>query len=181
MHLRRRSAPRLTRRRIVAAALLPLSGAAAAHQLRPWPPKRPAPPLKLPDLEGRVWDLALLRDRPLVLNFWASWCEPCRAEMPSLQLLAQRHEADGLQVLAVNAQEHERTVRRFVEQMAFDLPVLLDREGRVTESWTPKVFPTTVLVAAGGRPTLQVLGEVDWAGAEARGWIAALLKGASSR
>ncbi|MBI5257289.1 MAG: TlpA family protein disulfide reductase [Burkholderiales bacterium] len=162
-------------RRTVLPALVAWAVPAAAHQLREWPRHRPAPPLRLPDLEGRPHDIAALRDHPLVLNFWASWCEPCRAEMPSLALMAQRHEAEGLRVLTINYQEPERAVRAFLEQLGTDLPVLMDRDGSVTSAWTSRLFPTTVLVARGGRPQRQVLGEVDWGSAEARGWITTLL------
>ena len=82
-------------------------GARAAHVTRPWPAERPTPGLELIDLGGRVWSLAALKGRPVLLNFWASWCEPCRVEMPSLERLAAKHGRTKLVVLTVNYQEPE--------------------------------------------------------------------------
>ncbi|HEU5295968.1 MAG TPA: TlpA disulfide reductase family protein [Burkholderiaceae bacterium] len=168
-------------RRVLLGAALGLATGARAHQLRPWQSTTPAPPLSLSDLDGRTWDLPALRGRAVVLNFWATWCEPCREEMPSLQALAKRHHADPMVVLTVNYQESEPGIRRFLERVPLALPVLLDRDGAATKAWTPRVFPTTVLIDRSGRPQHQVVGAVDWAGDEARRWVAELLASAPQR
>jgi thiol-disulfide isomerase/thioredoxin len=168
-------------RRCVLLAALALAGGARAHQLRPWSGTQSAPPLALPDLQGKVWDLPALRGRVVLLNFWATWCEPCREEMPSLQALAKRHEADPVVVLTVNYREAEAGIRRFLEQVPLALPVLLDADGAATKAWTPRVFPTTVLIDRSGQPRHQVVGAVDWNGDEARHWMQELLASASTR
>ncbi len=155
------------------------SGARAAYQVRPW--SGAVPPLMLHDLHGKPWDLAALHGRPVLLNFWATWCEPCREEMPSLQALARRHDSDALAVLMVNYRESESTIRRFLERTPLALPVLLDRDGSAARAWTSRVFPTTVLIDRSGRPRHQVVGAVDWAGDDARQWPRELLPGASVR
>jgi thiol-disulfide isomerase/thioredoxin len=162
-------------RRALLAALATLALPARAAQVSAWPAGKPAPALRLADLDGRTWDLAALRGQPVVLNFWASWCEPCREEMPSLELMAERHRADKLQVLTINYQEGERAIRGFLDRQPMDLPVLLDRDGQTTATWTPRLFPSSVLVAADGRPQRRVLGATDWGSAEARGWLRALI------
>ncbi len=161
---------RLTRRDLlVAGAAFALAGnARAAYQVRPWPADRTVPRLELNDLGGKPWSLAAQRGRVVVLNFWATWCEPCRAEMPSLELMAQRLERDGVVVVAVNYQEAIPTIRRFLEAQPVTLPILLDRNGEAAGAWTPRVFPSTVLVDRAGQPRLTVLGEMDWTGSAAR-------------
>ena len=159
---------------IAAGVLCPLP-ARAAHVVRPWPAGKAAPALSLVDLDGKVWSLAALKGRPVLLNFWASWCEPCRAEMPSLELLATRHEKAGLVVLSVNYQEAPEKIRRFLQTLPFSLPILLDGEGDAAAAWTPRVFPTTVLVDRGGVPRQSVIGELDWMADAARALVDPLL------
>jgi thiol-disulfide isomerase/thioredoxin len=157
-------------------AVLALPGLArAAHMVRPWPADRPAPALGLSDLDGKTWNLADIKGRPVLLNFWATWCGPCRAEMPSLELLATRFEAAGLVVLSVNYKEPVATIRRFLEALPFTLPILLDRDGDVASAWTPRMFPTTVLIDRSGAPRSSVIGELDWMGGDARALVEPLL------
>jgi len=151
------------------------SRAQAAHVVRPWPEGKAAPALSLADLDGKMWNLAALKGQVVALNFWATWCEPCRAEMPSLELLAAQHERDGLTILAVNYKESLPTVKRFLETLPFSLPILLDRDGNATGDWTPRIFPTTVLIDRAGVPRLSVLGELEWNGPVARELVAPLL------
>lgn len=149
--------------------------ARAAHVVRPWPVDKPTPGLALTDLDGKTWTLAALQGKVVVLNFWASWCEPCRAEMPSLERLAARHARDALIVLAVNYLEAPTVIKGFLALQPVSLPILLDLEGDACAAWTPRVFPTTVLVDRSGTPRTQVLGELDWLSAEARALIGPML------
>ncbi len=163
-----------------AAGLLavPALGQAAATEpeRRPWPARQPLPPLNLDGLDGQPWRLADQRGRPVVVNFWASWCEPCRSEMPTLELLASRHEREGLVIVAVNFKEGAGTIRRFVEQTAFSLPVLRDPDGLAAKAWGARMFPTTVGIGRDGRPRWTVRGEADWLAAPTRAWVAELLR-----
>lgn len=153
---------------------LPLP-ALASHEVRPWPAGRPAPTLAMTDLDGKVWTLADLKGRAVLLNFWATWCEPCRAEMPSLELLAQRHEREGLVVLAVNFKEPRSAVERFLRATPFDLPVVVDADGSAASAWGVRVLPSTVLIDRLARPRGVVLGELNWAGSVARSLVEPLL------
>jgi len=134
------------------------------------------PPLQAVDTQGKTWRLDELKGRAVLLNFWASWCEPCRAEMPTLQQVADLYGAEKLLVLAINFKEHPARAIQFAASTGMSVPVLLDPQGLTAKAWGVKVFPTTVLVDRRGRPYRRVQGEADWTGAAAAKWIEDLLK-----
>jgi thiol-disulfide isomerase/thioredoxin len=160
---------------LAAAAVAAVLPASADALRRPWPKSQPTPTLALPGFEGPSWSLAEAKGRPVLLNFWASWCEPCRAEMPSLELLAQRHEADGLLVMAINQRETDASIHRFLQAMPISLPILSDTDGTASRRFGVRIFPTSVLIARDGRAVFSVIGELDWTGTQARQWIASVL------
>lgn len=172
---------RTSRRQCLAGATLGALGLAwpplvrAAHVLRPWPADKPVPPLALTDMAGKGWTLGALRGRAVMLNFWATWCEPCRAEMPSLERLAGRERDAGLTVLTVNYKEEVAAIRHFLSGVPIGLPILLDSDGEAAGAWTPRVFPSTVLIDRAGVPRQTVIGELDWSGGEARALVDRLL------
>ena len=172
-----RTAGSLSRRGSLALAALglPSLALAAGPLQRAWPRGRATPALELASLDGTRWRLADLRGRVVALNFWASWCEPCRAEMPSLELLAQSAAPQGLEVVAVNYRESAAAIARFVERDALGLPVLRDADGSAARAFGVGVFPTTVLVDRSGRAAFSVVGEADWQAGPARRWVADLL------
>jgi thiol-disulfide isomerase/thioredoxin len=147
---------------------LPWRFAAAGHAVRAWPSGRPVPPLDVVDLAGKPWRLQALAGQVVVLNFWATWCEPCRLEMPSLDAMAARRRRDGVVVAAINYKESPDVIRRFLERAPFKAQILLDSDGDATANWTPRVFPSTVIIGRNGVPVHVVVGELDWESAEAR-------------
>jgi thiol-disulfide isomerase/thioredoxin len=147
----------------------------AGPQPRPWPKNQTTPPLTLPGYASPPWSLAAAKGQVVLLNFWASWCEPCRTELPSLELLAQRHEADRMVVMAVNYRETDAAIGRFMDRTPITLPMLRDADGAAALAWQVRIFPTTVAVGRDGRAAFSIVGEVDWSGQAARQWIAALL------
>ena len=142
------------------------------YAVSPW--AGPLAALDLLDVTGKRWRAADLQGRPVLLNFWASWCEPCRAEMPSLQALADLYGPDKLLVLAINFKEPPARALRFAQSTGVTLPVLLDTQGLLARQWGVKVFPTTLLVDARSRPKSRVQGEVDWTGQAAARLVTAL-------
>jgi thiol-disulfide isomerase/thioredoxin len=112
---------------------------------------RPSPRFELEKLTGGRLTLSEFRGRPIVINFWASWCKPCRTEMPDL-IRAWRANAGALEVLAVNLtdQENRADVTRFVDELALPFPVLLDVRGKVRELYALVLLPTTVFVDSAG-------------------------------
>lgn len=175
------SSQRPARRRLFEMAMLAAGGclfadgADAAPLFRDWPAAKAVPAFEGIDLDGRRLLLSEFVGRVVVLNFWATWCEPCRAEMPSLDALGQRHRHDGLAVVAVNYRESAEVVRGFIDRMRVAATIVLDRDGDAASAWTPRVFPSTVLIGRDGRPTVTVLGAFDWSGREARDLIEPLL------
>lgn len=149
------------------AALAAEPESAMGYEVQAWSPNKPVPALQATDLNGKVWRLADLRGKVVLLNFWASWCEPCRAEMPSLQRLGAQHPND-LVVLAVNFKESSTAVQQFVQRTGLALPVLPDPQGTMARAWGITIFPSTVLIDAQGKVRSVLRGELDWTGADAQ-------------
>ncbi|MDO8699595.1 MAG: TlpA disulfide reductase family protein [Rhodoferax sp.] len=162
---------------LAACAAFTISPPAAAQgfQVIPWSDRKPVSLQLGPDLNGHVWRLADLRGKAVLINFWASWCEPCRAEMPSLQSLAQFYGPDKLVVLAVNFKESATIVQRYAQRADLQLPLLLDPDGAQARQWGANVFPSTVLIGADGRVHGVVRGELDWLGRDAAKLVAPLM------
>ncbi len=136
----------------------------------------PVSSLGLLDTTGKTWQLADLQGRAVLFNFWASWCEPCRAEMPTLQQVADLYGPDRLLVLAINFKESAPRALQFAKTTGMSLPLLLDSNGKVAGQWGVKVFPTTLTLDSRGRPQQRVKGEVDWTSPAAGKLIEGLLK-----
>ena len=105
-----------------------------------------APPLRLPLLGGGEMDLSSYHGRVLLLNFWATWCEPCKAEMPVFERAQQQYRDRGLAVLGVDFQERDEEITAFLDQVGVTFPTLLDRTGEVSRQWRATGLPTTFLI-----------------------------------
>jgi thiol-disulfide isomerase/thioredoxin len=150
--------------------------ASPGYEVVPWSARDKQPLMEWMDQQGKVWRLADLRGKLVLLNFWASWCEPCRAEMPSLQTLAMREEGRVV-VITVNLKESPETVQRFVRQTGMSLPVVRDVHGDLARAWGVRIYPSTVLITPQGRVQAVVRGALDWAGPQGEGVLAPLLRG----
>jgi peroxiredoxin len=105
-----------------------------------------APDFLLPTLEGKAVRLSDLRGKGVVINFWATWCPPCRKEMPQLVAAYQRYRKEGLEVVAVNVGEPEGRVRQFAEEFGMEFTVALDKIGAVARAYSLLGLPTTFFV-----------------------------------
>ncbi len=145
---------------IAAAAPLQAELPPLTHGLTPIPSSPPAPALRLPDLDGEMVELESLRGQVVVVNFWATWCPPCRREMPSLEHLVQKTRDQGVTVLAVNIGEDVDTVFAFIGQLdpAPSFPLLFDQEAGTLEAWDVKGLPTTFVVAPDGTLAYRAIG-----------------------
>lgn len=115
---------------------------------------QPAPNFTLTDLNGNSHTLSALAGQPVIINFWATWCLPCRIEMPELQTTHEQYAEQGLVILALNQEEDPETVRRyFYDEMDLTFTPLLDERGDVSRLYTAFGFPTTFFVNEAGMIT----------------------------
>lgn len=100
--------------------------------------------------------------QPVIISFWASWCEPCRQEMPSLQRLAERWRARGLAVITVAVADQRSQIAAFLSENELPLAVVDDRERLVSRTWNIRLLPSTVILDRRHRIRLRGEGAVDW-------------------
>jgi len=119
-----------------------------------------APDFTLENLDGESITLSDLRGSVVVVNLWASWCPPCRAEMPALQQVYENNRDRGLEILAVNTtyQDQETEARAFVEEMGLTFPVLLERTGEVSRAYQLRAMPSTFFIDREGVIRKVILG-----------------------
>jgi peroxiredoxin len=127
-------------------------------------PKEPiaAEDFELASLAGAQVKLSDYRGKVVFLNFWATWCPPCRGEMPSMQRLYQKLADRGLEILAVDLQEPKDTVRTFVKDKSLTFTVLLDDSGAVGGAWGAQSIPTTYLIDRAGGILARSVGGREW-------------------
>jgi thiol-disulfide isomerase/thioredoxin len=132
--------------------------------LRPVAEPLPAPTLDLEDVQGNPFTLDTLPGRVVLVNFWATWCPPCRKEMPALERLSRRLDGSSFQVIGVNVGEDAERIEGFLVTLPIrpGFPMLLDRTGEVSRAWGARVVPTTWVVDLERRMVLGAVGEVDF-------------------
>ena len=135
---------------------------ASAQNGRWYPEDEPAPALKLKTVDDVEIDLALMKGRMVIVNFWATWCGPCIAEMPSLQALATRLGAKNVALIGVNFHESPQKIRDFQAKYNVKFPLLRDPWQEASSTWKVAVLPTTFIVDSSGQLRYRVVGEVDW-------------------
>jgi peroxiredoxin len=134
-----------------------------------------APEFSLPDLAGKKVQLKALRGSLVFLNFFATWCDPCREEMPGMERLFRAHKDKGFVVLAVNMQESAKTVRPFVQELKLTFPIALDAEGTVSREYGVRALPVSFLIGRDGRILWRAIGGRDWETAQAQALFARLV------
>jgi thiol-disulfide isomerase/thioredoxin len=107
-----------------------------------------APPLSLAALDGSQFDLQGLRGSPVLLNFWASWCPPCKAEMPAMEEIYRAYRDAGFIVLAVNvtSQDSQSAAAAFAADYSLTFPILLDLDGAVSRLYQARSLPATYFI-----------------------------------
>ncbi len=126
-----------------------------------------APEFTLTTLDGTSVSLNDLRGRIVLVNFWATWCVPCRTEMPAIEAVYQAHAGQDFAVLAVNAGEDERTVKQFVDEFHLTFPILLDRDQKTLQQYQVQALPTSLFIDRTGVIRATSLGGMNRASIEA--------------
>ena len=156
--------PRLAGAFVLALALCAGAGAEAAEIARTLSPAKltRAPELSVRDAKGEVRRLADYKGQVLVINFWATWCEPCLAEMPSLEDLERKFAGRRFKVLAVNFAEGEERVKAFLDNYDIHLEVLYDKDMGAAKRWNARILPASFVLDPAGTVRYSIVGEADW-------------------
>ncbi|MGE5336393.1 MAG: TlpA family protein disulfide reductase [Gemmatimonadota bacterium] len=152
-------------------------GSLAQAKLQPWSGPAAARPITLRALGGKPFALTELRGKVVLINFWATWCEPCIEELPSMQRLRDRLGTSNFEVVAVNYQEGEPRIRTFLQRVPLEFPIVRDTDGGVARAWNVRIFPTTFVVDAAQNIRYQLSGSLDWTSPEVERRVRALLPG----
>lgn len=148
----------------------------AAMDMKPYPQGWDAPAFSTKTIDGHPVTNADFRGRVLLVNFWATWCVPCRREMAQFEELLLEFRARGLRVIGINVMEDEAKIRHFAKLYGVSFPLLLDKKGSITKLYGVVAFPTTFLIGRDGKPFSLAVGERDWSSDAGRALIDALLK-----
>lgn len=134
-----------------------------------------APDFTLEDLSGSRLSLSSFKGKVVFVNFWATWCVPCRQEMPTMERLHRELQGRGLAVIAVNFREGKKEVKEFFAELGLTFPVLLDPEGEVSEKYGAWSLPLSYFIDRKGEFVGKVVGYRKWDSREARAFMESLL------
>lgn len=121
-----------------------------------------APDFQLQTPDGNLVALSSYSGKPVIVNFWATWCPPCRAEMPDMQRIYEDYRREGLIILGINNQESGNVVKEFSDEFGLTFPLLLDSNGKVSELYLVRNFPTTLFIDSNGVINSIQIGSMDY-------------------
>lgn len=136
-----------------------------------------APEFVLTTIEGRTIESRHLRGNVVLVNFWATWCGPCKEEMPALKRLKESFAGNSFELLAVTTDQQVEGIRTFVRALGLEFPVLLDHTKDVSAAFGVRGLPTTVLIDRQGRLVGRAVGPRDWDSAESVALVRQILEG----
>ncbi|VAW93031.1 hypothetical protein MNBD_GAMMA23-834 [hydrothermal vent metagenome] len=136
--------------------------AMAAQGLTLLPKKILAKNFSLKDMDGKIHSLKDYRGKPVIINFWATWCPPCREELPAMNKGWQKIKPLGIAMIAINVGEDEDTIFNFTADYPIDFQVLLDNSGDIINEWPVLGLPTTFVLDKEGYIVYRAIGGRDW-------------------
>ncbi|HEY3304393.1 MAG TPA: TlpA disulfide reductase family protein [Candidatus Binatia bacterium] len=145
--------------------------------LEPMKDASPTPDFTLPDLSGKKASLKDFRGKLVLLNFWATWCVPCREEMPAMERLYQQFKSKGFTIVAVDVKDSRKDALQFLKELKITYPVMFDPEGEVGLLYGAWGLPATYLIGSKGEGLARMWGPASWDGAAAKQLIQELLDG----
>jgi peroxiredoxin len=148
----------------------------APQQTLPEFSNQPAPEFELQDIEGETHRLSDYRGKVVVLNFWATWCPPCRYEMPSMERARKLLEDEPIAILAVDVGEDEDAIFMFTGDYPVEFPLLMDRDESVIKSYPVIGLPTTYVIDPEGYIRYRAVGSREWDDPALLDQLRALLK-----
>ncbi|KYG30802.1 thiol-disulfide oxidoreductase ResA [Priestia endophytica] len=119
-----------------------------------------APDFVLTDLDGKKHQLSDLKGKGVFLNFWGTWCEPCKREMPYMANQYKNYQELGVEILAINVGESNLTVSNFIKQYNLNFPVVMDKDSQVLNAYGVKPLPTTFLINKDGKVVKIITGSM---------------------
>ncbi|MGB9628729.1 MAG: TlpA family protein disulfide reductase [Thermodesulfobacteriota bacterium] len=132
-------------------------------KIQPLREVKKAPPFCLKNLEGEIIELKNFKGRVILLNFWATWCSPCKEEMPSMETLYQQFDRKDFTLLAVSVDfEESKNVKKFIEKSGYTFPVLVDPKGKILDLYGVRAIPTTFLIDQNGLILGKAIGPRRW-------------------
>jgi cytochrome c biogenesis protein CcmG, thiol:disulfide interchange protein DsbE len=137
----------------------------------------PTPDFTLPNPDGKKLSLKGFRGKVVFLNFWATWCAPCREEMPAMEKLYQEFKDNNFVILAVNVKDRKQDAVNFVKELKLTYPIVIDPEGQVGLLYGAWGLPTTYLIGPKGEGLARAWGPAEWYGPAARKLIKDLVDG----
>ncbi|MCZ6644664.1 MAG: redoxin domain-containing protein [SAR324 cluster bacterium] len=144
-------------------------------ELTSYPPEWKPPDFRTVTPDGQIVSLTGLRGKVVLVNFWASWCAPCREEMPAIERLHRAYGRQGLAVVAINIQELPGRIKRFGERLGLTFPLLLDLDGSIAKQYGVIGLPATFFIGRDGRPVALAIGERAWDSEAGHAYIRTLL------
>jgi len=138
------------------------SNSYAEELLSPLSSKPNAPEFMLHDMDENIKELDDYKGKPIIVNFWATWCPPCRAELPSMNRAWKKVKDEGIEMLAINIGEDAETIAAFIKEYPIDFTVLLDESSEELSNWHIRGLPTTYVVDPEGQVVYRAVGGREW-------------------